>query len=378
MPSARKQKLNFLKMFIVPGCLEETRIPSGFVQRAHLNTNSHLTVHTILDTFEFGVERVNGRWFLQRDEWLRFVAVHSIEFGEFVYFRHRGQMVFDGTVIVPSMLSKKYDIDPVTSDAQTWREYGLVSKKTTVLKAVRCGAKKNGCWLEVEEQGFKCAFKELTANPGVHKARESNLIFAQPGIMENLIKRTKLLFWFFIDVLSHGIFGNYVVDKDKCKTKSNVFRFIRQDTLCKNCRRPGHFAQECPNDAVCNNCGLPGHIAAECTSRTMCWNCKEASHLASQCNNDPTFHICNKKGHLARECFESSDSRVCNKCFKAGHIAIDCTNEKACNNCRETGHIAHDCVNEPVCNLCNVSSHVARQCPKTAIASQVIRGPFLP
>lgn len=150
----------------------------------------------------------------------------------------------------------------------------------------------------------------------------------------------------------------------------------RQDGLCKNCKRPGHFARECPNVAVCNNCGLPGHIAAECSSKTMCWNCKEPGHLANQCSNDPICHLCNTTGHLARACSESSDPRVCNNCFKTGHIAVDCTNGKACNNCRKTGHLARECSNDPVCNLCNVSGHVARQCPKTTIASQIVGGPF--
>ncbi|KAL5684229.1 hypothetical protein ACJX0J_010614, partial [Zea mays] len=31
-----------------------------------------------------------------------------------------------------------------------------------------------------------------------------------------------------------------------------------RDFACKNCRRPGHFAKECPSAPMCNNCNLPG------------------------------------------------------------------------------------------------------------------------
>lgn len=158
-------------------------------------------------------------------------------------------------------------------------------------------------------------------------------------------------------------------------------RTYRQDYLCNKCKRPGHFARDCPNVTVCNNCGLPGHIAAECTSTTMCWNCKEPGHLASECHNDPVCHMCGKMGHLARDCSNPSlpahDARLCNNCYKAGHIAADCTNEKACNNCRKTGHLARDCPNDPVCNICNISGHVARQCPKSSLPPpEMVGGPF--
>ncbi|KAL4575113.1 hypothetical protein LXL04_021954 [Taraxacum kok-saghyz] len=147
-----------------------------------------------------------------------------------------------------------------------------------------------------------------------------------------------------------------------------------QDYLCNKCKRPGHFARDCPNITVCNNCGLPGyaiifhHIAAECTSTTMCWNCKKSGHLSNACPNDPVCHMCGKVGHLARDCHNATvssyDARLCNNCYKSGHTAADCTNEKACNNCRKTGHLARDCPNEPVCNICSISGHVARRCPK--------------
>ncbi|XP_078445641.1 zinc knuckle (CCHC-type) family protein isoform X2 [Wolffia australiana] len=144
----------------------------------------------------------------------------------------------------------------------------------------------------------------------------------------------------------------------------------RRPDLCNNCKRPGHFARDCPNVGVCNNCSLPGHIAAECTAKAMCWNCKEPGHMASGCPNEGICHTCGKAGHLARACTvrerPPGDLRLCNNCYKQGHLAADCTNDKACNNCRQTGHLARDCHNDPVCNLCNVAGHRARNCPKAA------------
>nr|POE70628.1 dna-binding protein hexbp [Quercus suber] len=146
-------------------------------------------------------------------------------------------------------------------------------------------------------------------------------------------------------------------------------RGFSRDNLCKNCKRPGHYARECPNVAICHNCGLPGHIASECTTKSLCWNCREPGHMASNCPNEGICHTCGKAGHRARECtappLPPGDLRLCNNCYKQGHIAADCTNEKACNNCRKTGHLARDCPNDPICNMCNVAGHVARQCPKS-------------
>lgn len=171
-----------------------------------------------------------------------------------------------------------------------------------------------------------------------------------------------------------------------------------QTNLCNNCKRPGHFARDCPNVSVCNNCGLPGythllpnfiilympiclcrssyglynviyrHIAAECTAESRCWNCREPGHVAGNCSNEGICHSCGKTGHRARDCTNpvsrAGDLRLCNNCFKPGHLAADCTNDKACKNCRTSGHIARDCQNDPVCNICSISGHVARNCPK--------------
>ncbi|KAG6507230.1 hypothetical protein ZIOFF_032571 [Zingiber officinale] len=202
------------------------------------------------------------------------------------------------------------------------------------------------------------------------------------------------VWWFFSDLWRRLWMPRFVVDREDCLKMSKGSRSPPRDRrirtertsyrdapyrrdfprasrydLCKNCKRPGHYARECPNAAVCNSCGLPGHIASECTTKSLCWNCKEPGHLASNCPNEGICHTCGKAGHLARDCSMSQlppgDLRLCNNCYKQGHLAADCTNEKACNNCRKTGHLARDCTNEPVCNLCNVAGHVARQCPKS-------------
>uniref|UniRef100_A0A804LMW1 CCHC-type domain-containing protein n=1 Tax=Zea mays TaxID=4577 RepID=A0A804LMW1_MAIZE len=142
-----------------------------------------------------------------------------------------------------------------------------------------------------------------------------------------------------------------------------------RNDLCNNCKRPGHFARECPSVAVCHTCGLPGHIAAECSSKGVCWNCKEPGHMANSCPNEGICRNCGKSGHIARDCtappVPPGEVILCSNCYKPGHFREECTNEKACNNCRQSGHLARNCTNDPVCNLCNVAGHLARQCPKS-------------
>ncbi|KAI7735128.1 hypothetical protein M8C21_025925, partial [Ambrosia artemisiifolia] len=84
-------------------------------------------------------------------------------------------------------------------------------------------------------------------------------------------------------------------------------RSYSQSDLCKNCRRPGHYARECPNVAICHNCGLPG----------------EPGHLAGSCPNEGICHACGKTGHRAKQCtnlLPPGDVRLCNNCYKQGHI----------------------------------------------------------
>ncbi|CAG7873436.1 unnamed protein product [Brassica rapa] len=155
--------------------------------------------------------------------------------------------------------------------------------------------------------------------------------------------------------------------------------FSSQSNTCKNCKRPGHFARECPNVSICHNCGLPGHNLSECSAKSVCWNCREPGHMSNSCTNEGICHSCGIAGHQAKDCtarhLPPGDLRLCNNCYKQGHFSADCTNEKACNNCRKTGHLARDCRDDPVCNHCNLAGHLAIKCPKTHVLAAEERRP---
>eukprot|EP00850_Spirogloea_muscicola_P000870 SM000003S11115 [mRNA] locus=s3:1031108:1033925:+ [translate_table: standard] len=157
--------------------------------------------------------------------------------------------------------------------------------------------------------------------------------------------------------------------------------------VCNNCRRPGHYARECPNAAVCNKCQKAGHLAASCPNEVLCRNCKQPGHVAADCANEAVCNLCGTLGHLARACPAATGGgggsgiaagAPCSQASPAdtpwtspplaassdspGHIAAECTNEQACNNCRQPGHLARDCMNLPVCNTCGQEGHIAFDC----------------
>ncbi|KAG8379122.1 hypothetical protein BUALT_Bualt07G0055300 [Buddleja alternifolia] len=115
MPSARKEKLTWMKGLFIPRWEQRPTIPDSFAQRARLTLQSRLTIKTILATFTFGVDRVDGVLMLERTEWDRFQKMHCLQMGDFIHFHHRGDMVFHATIMIPSGSSKKYEFAPVTS-----------------------------------------------------------------------------------------------------------------------------------------------------------------------------------------------------------------------------------------------------------------------
>ncbi|KAF2532266.1 hypothetical protein F2Q70_00033615 [Brassica cretica] len=122
-------------------------------------------------------------------------------------------------------------------------------------------------------------------------------------------------------------------------------RTFSQSNTCKNCKRPGHFARECPNVSICHNCGLPGHNLSECSAKSVCWNCREPGHMSNSCTNEGICHSCaeERRPRGIRAQYREEEV-VCRNCRQVGHMSRDCTARlMICRNCGGRGHIAYEC-----------------------------------
>ncbi|KAG8363510.1 hypothetical protein BUALT_Bualt19G0029800 [Buddleja alternifolia] len=77
MPSTRKTRLNFIKWIGTPGWEEISPIPTAFVTCVQLTTRSRFTVRTVLDTFSFGIENLNGELIFEREQWKSWAYEHD-------------------------------------------------------------------------------------------------------------------------------------------------------------------------------------------------------------------------------------------------------------------------------------------------------------
>ncbi|CAN6450412.1 unnamed protein product [Victoria cruziana] len=132
----------------------------------------------------------------------------------------------------------------------------------------------------------------------------------------------------------------------------------RSSNLCNNCKRPGHYAKDCPNVSVCNNCGLPGHIASECSTKSLCWNCREPGHIAR---------------HVARDCPKAD--MIGERAGGFGGMARGSSfRDVVCRNCNQVGHMSRECMAPMmICHNCGGRGHAAYECPSGRISDRGLR-----
>ncbi|CAH0774453.1 unnamed protein product [Bemisia tabaci] len=97
--------------------------------------------------------------------------------------------------------------------------------------------------------------------------------------------------------------------------------------VCYNCRKSGHFVQDCPEykksvneptveTGICYKCGSTEHTSHEC-------RLKHGSFRFAKC------FICNEQGHISRECPDNPrgiypKGGACKGCGDVTHFAKDC------------------------------------------------------
>ena len=120
----------------------------------------------------------------------------------------------------------------------------------------------------------------------------------------------------------------------------NRYFICNPTTVCRRCKRPGHFEKWCSNDAVlkCGFC-VGNHRMDEC-EQVVCFGCYKMGHRLRDCQmrGSLTCYRCGKKGHKNTSCgvmglrnramepeekWREMDMIICVRCGRYGHI--NCT-----------------------------------------------------
>ncbi|KAF5959446.1 hypothetical protein HYC85_000655 [Camellia sinensis] len=213
-------------------------------------------------------------------------------------------------------------------------------------------------------------------------------------------------------------------------------RTYRQDYLCNKCKRPGHFARDCPNVTVCNNCGLPGTLSlflvtlllsahqqpcvgtvrsqvtsqvnatmiqsAICAVKWVTWLVIALIQVCLLTMQDsativtrqatlppiaPTRRLATTVVKPVTLPVTAQTDPVCNICNISGHVARQCPKSSLpppemvggpfrdiiCRNCGHPGHISRDCVSIVICNNCGGRGHQAHECPSVPMFDRGLR-----
>jgi len=112
------------------------------------------------------------------------------------------------------------------------------------------------------------------------------------------------------------------------------------DNKCRNCRKEGHMASDCPEPEVCRRCRKEGHMVAECPDPETCRRCRKEGHMVADCPEPEKCFNCRQEGHGTADCPEPEK---CRRCKKEGHKVMDCPEPQVCNRCGQEGHMVREC-----------------------------------
>lgn len=115
-----------------------------------------------------------------------------------------------------------------------------------------------------------------------------------------------------------------------------------KNSVCYNCRQPGHNAADCPEANKETVCTIVGSKDGS-SSATLCYKCGSTEHALHNCpkrhRGDPTdlpyatCFICGEKGHLASACSQNKhgiyvNGGSCRFCGSQQHLATNCPEKK--------------------------------------------------